>query len=157
MDWVPVLTWVHIISATVLFGTGIGTAFQMLMAHRSGNVAGIALVARQVVIADWLFTLPAGILQPVSGLLLAHAIGYSPHEPWLNATYALYAIAAACWIPVVVIQLRVRDLAATAAAQGKPLPERYNVLMRWWFWLGWPAFLSLVGIFWLMIGKPSFS
>ena len=157
MDWVPVLKWIHILSATALFGTGVGTAFQMLMAHRSGNVAGIALVARHVVIADWLFTLPAGILQPVSGLLLAHAIGYGPHEPWLNVTYALYATAAACWIPVIVIQLRVRDLAQAAAARGESLPPRYNLLMRCWFWLGWPAFLSLVGIFWLMIDKPTFS
>lgn len=157
MDWVTLLKWVHVVSATILFGTGIGTAFQMLMAHRSGEVRGIALVARQVVLADWLFTLPAGIVQPVSGLLLAHAIGYGSHEPWLNVTYALYAVAAACWIPVVVIQLRVRDLAVAAARTGKPLPARYNLLMCWWFWLGWPAFLSLAGIFWLMIGKPSFS
>jgi uncharacterized membrane protein len=157
MDWTVLWKWVHVLSATVLFGTGVGTAFQMWMAHRSRNVAAVATVARHVVVADWLFTLPAAVLQPLSGLMLAHAIGFSPHEPWLNVSYALYAIAAACWIPVVAIQIRVRDLATVAALSGTPLPHRYHALMAWWFWLGWPAFLSLLAIFALMIAKPQFA
>jgi len=156
MDWVFVWKWLHLLSAAILFGTGIGTAFQMWMAHRSGDVAAIAAVARTVVIADWLFTLPAGIAQPLTGALLILLVGYGAHEPWLNVTYALYALAAACWIPVVIIQIRVRDMATLAALRGAPLPARYRTLMTWWFWLGWPAFLALVGIFWLMVAKPSF-
>ena len=154
--WYPLIKLLHILNSTVLFGTGLGTAFQMWMAHRSGNVAAIARVSRQVVWADWLFTTPAVIAQPLTGLLLIHLLGYDLWEPWLMAAYVLYAVTGACWLPVVWIQLRVRDLAVTAANTGSALPPRYVSLMGWWFWLGWPAFGAVIAIFWLMITKPTF-
>jgi len=148
------LKWLHVLSSTVLFGTGIGTAFQMWFAHRRGDVAAIAVVSRNVVLADWLFTLPAGIMQPVTGFALVTASGLSPFTSWLIATYAIYLIAFACWVPVVVLQIRVRDLSAQAASAGTPLPQEYAQAMRPWFALGWPAFIGLVAVFMLMIAKP---
>ena len=147
---------VHIVSSTVLFGTGMGTAFQMWTAHRGGDVRVIAGVERHLVWADTLFTTPAVIVQPLTGLWLIHLAGFELTEPWLLAAYALYLLAGACWLPVVWIQLRVRDLAAGAAASGTPLPPRYHRLMAWWFGLGWPAFLAVLAIFWLMVEKPAF-
>jgi uncharacterized membrane protein len=146
---------VHVISATILFGTGIGSAFHMWFAHRSGNVAAIACVARHVVLADFMFTTPAVIVQPVTGVLLALAAGYDLQSPWLICSYALFALAGACWLPVVAIQLRIRNLAADALARNAPLPALYRRLMKIWFLLGWPAFLSLIIVFWLMIAKPA--
>jgi uncharacterized membrane protein len=154
-DWHPLIKVLHILSATLLFGTGLGTAFQMWSTHKGSDVAAIARVARQVVWADWLFTTPAVIAQPVTGLMLIYALGYDPWEPWLLAVYVLYALAGACWLPVVWIQLRVRDLARAAADSGTPLPAAYYHLMRWWFWLGWPAFGAVIAIFWLMVDKPA--
>lgn len=148
------LKWAHVLSSTLLFGTGIGTAFQMWFAHRRGDPAAIAVVARNVVLADWLFTLPAGIVQPVTGIALAIKGGIDPWASWLVATYALYLIAFVCWVPVVVLQLRVRDLAKMAADSQSPLPVEYARSMRLWFALGWPAFLALVLVFLLMIAKP---
>ena len=150
-DW---LKWLHVLSSTILFGTGIGTAFQMWFAHRRGEPKAIAVVARNVVLADWLFTLPAGILQPLSGLALVLASGLDPFASWLVASYALYLVAFACWVPVVVVQIRIRDLAESCAANGKPLPPQYDRAMRLWFALGWPAFLGLVVVFLLMVAKP---
>ena len=114
----PYLTakWLHILSSTVLFGTGIGTAFQMVWAMRSGEVRAIHTTARGVVMADWIFTTPAGIIQPVTGVWLVWLQGYSLTEPWLIVTYALYSAAFACWAPVVKLQIRIRDLTAKAAA-----------------------------------------
>ena len=146
--------WLHVLSGTVLFGTGLGTAFQMWFAHRRGDPAAIAVVARNVVLADWLFTLPAGIIQPVTGIILVLAGGLSPFASWLVATYALYLLAFACWVPVVILQLRARDLAAEATRAGTPLPVAYHGAMRWWFALGWPAFIALVVVFLLMVAKP---
>lgn len=148
------LKWLHILSSTVLFGTGLGTAFQMWFAHRRGDPAAIAVVARNVVLADWLFTLPAGIVQPATGLALVMRSGVPPFTSWLAVTYALYALAFACWVPVVILQLRVRDLAAEAVHAAAALPREYYSAMRWWFSLGWPAFIALVVIFLLMVGKP---
>jgi uncharacterized membrane protein len=145
---------VHILSATVLFGTGLGTAWFMWRADRSGDVALIAATARNVVVADWLFTTPAVIVQPLSGLWLIHLVGYAPTEPWLLWTYGLYALAAVCWLPVVRLQIRMRDLATTARANGESLPPEYHVLARAWFLLGWPAFLAVVIIVWLMVARP---
>ncbi|MEA1941518.1 MAG: DUF2269 domain-containing protein [Pseudomonadota bacterium] len=155
MEFYPVLRLVHILSASVLFGSGAAIAFFMLMAWRSGDRAGFALTARHVVLADWLFTASAVVVQPLSGIALAHVAGWPLTAPWLLASYALYALIGACWLPVVWIQYRVRDrLAATAA--GEAVPSEVHRLMRIWFVLGWPAFIALIGIFLLMIVKPGF-
>ena len=143
----------HILSATLLFGTGLGSAFYMWRADRSRDPAAIAFAARNVVIADWLFTLPAIVFQPLSGLWLAWHLDISLAEPWLLWTYGLYALAGVCWLPVVWLQIRLRDLAAAALAQGDSLPRRYRRYMAIWFTLGWPAFIALLVIFYLMVAK----
>jgi len=155
IDPYQALKWVHILSSTVLFGTGMGTAFHMWMAHLRGDPRTIATVAANVVLADWLFTLPAGIAQPVTGVAMMFMVGFSPWETWLVVTYGLYLLALGCWLPVVVLQMRARDLAAAAAACGGPLPPAYHRIMRRWFVLGWPAFIALVVVFWLMVTKPA--
>ena len=151
-----VVKWIHILSSAILFGTGLGTAFQMLAAYRSGGVEAQRVVAQNVVLADWLFTAPSGVLQPVTGLVLVAMGGYSLWESWLIVAYVLYVIAAVCWVIVVVIQYRLKDLASEALTANRQLPQQYDQLMRTWFWLGWPAFISLLVIFFLMISKPSF-
>ena len=154
MDWFLILKWLHILSATVLFGTGMGTAFQMVHAMRTGRVETIHSVATGVVRADWLFTTPAGVIQPVTGVILAQMAGHSLTAPWLLATYGAYVLAFACWAPVVWLQLRLRDLAGQALAEGRPLPDRARRFYAIWFALGWPAFGALVAVFWLMVARP---
>jgi len=144
----------HILSSTLLFGTGLGTAWYMWRADRSGDVSVIFVTARHVVWADYLFTLPAVVIQPLSGLWLIKLAGYQPGEPWLLASYILYAITVAAWIPVVWLQTRMRDLAGIALRDGMPLPALYHRYMRVWFILGWPAFLSVIAIFYLMVARP---
>ena len=154
MDTYLLVKTVHILSATVLFGTGLGIAFFFLMGLRSGDSAGAYVAARTTVVADMLFTLTAGIVQPLSGFWLIHLAGYDPFAPWLVWTYALYLLALACWLPVVWLQLRLRDMLA-AKVRGEAIDEaRFRRLFRWWFALGWPAFLGLVTVFWLMVAKP---
>ena len=148
------LKWLHIVSATVLFGTGVGTAFHFWMAHRTGDARMIAAAARSTVIADYAFTLSAVLIQPLTGVALALAAGYSLAAPWLVASYLLYLLAGACWIPVVVIQVRMRDLAQHAAREATALGPDYARLARRWFLLGWPAFIALLVVFWLMVAKP---
>ena len=146
----------HVLSAAVLFGTGLGIAFFMVWAHRSGKPATVAAVSGIVVTADFLFTATAVVVQPVTGVMLALSRGWSLTEPWLLATYALYLLTGACWLPVVGIQIRMARLARTAAAEGAPLPPAYHRLYRLWFGLGWPAFAAVVGIYALMLAKPDF-
>ena len=149
------LKLVHILSSTLLFGTGLGTAFYLWRAHRTGDCAFLAAVARNVVIADWAFTLPAVIIQPVTGLALAHLAGFPIVLPWIAGSLGLYVVVGACWLPVVWIQIQVARLSAQAARQGQPVPARVHRLMAWWYALGWPAFLGVIAIFWLMVFKPS--
>ena len=155
IDPVLALKWLHIMSSTVLFGTGLGTALQMVLAHRSRDVRAIAVVTRNVVKADWLCTLPSGIVQPLSGAALVVLSSWDPHAPWLIAAYALYALAGLCWLVVVALQLRMARLADGAARAGTALPPAYFALYRAWFALGWPAFVGLVIVFALMVFKPS--
>ncbi len=148
------LKLIHILGAAVLFGTGLGIAFFMLMAHRTRDAAAIAATARTVVIADALFTGTAVVVQPVTGAGMAWLVGFSLYHWWIVATIVLYVLVGLCWLPVVWIQMQLRDLAAAAAREGTPLPERYHALFRVWFWLGWPAFAGVIAIFALMIWKP---
>jgi uncharacterized membrane protein len=154
LDLYPLLKLAHLIGAAVLLGTGAGIAFFMLMADRTGDPRIVHRVASMVVRADVVFTATAVIAQPLTGALLAHTLGYSLSEGWILKSLGLYVLVGLCWLPVVWIQLKARDLAGEAAARGMPLPERYRRLMRIWFWLGWPAFAGVVAIYWLMIVKP---
>lgn len=148
------LEFIHILSATLLFGTGLGTAFAMWRAHRTGDARVIAAVAQGVVLADWVFTTPAVLIQPATGALLVELHGFPWTLPWLVAALAIYVLVGACWIPVVWLQMRMRDLARQAVESGRPLPPLYHRCYRWWFALGWPAFAGVLAIFWLMIFKP---
>jgi uncharacterized membrane protein len=152
----PVLTLklIHLMGAGVLFGTGLGIAFFMLMAHRTRDPAAIAATARIVVLADAIFTAGAVIVQPLSGAALAWMLGYSLMAPWIAISLALYVMVGLCWLPVVWIQLKLRDIAAHATERGAELPAGYFLLFRIWFALGWPAFFGVVAIFALMIWKP---
>jgi uncharacterized membrane protein len=144
--------YLHVLGAIVILGTGI--AFFMLMAHRSGDAAYIARTAATVVIADMLFTLTAVLLQPVSGgvLMLLSSTGFA--ERWLMSSLGLYAVAGLFWVPVIFMQIEMRDLARDAALQSQPLPPRYFALFRRWFLFGVPGFGSVMAILWLMIAKP---
>jgi uncharacterized membrane protein len=148
------LEFIHILSATLLFGTGLGTAFAMWRAHRTGDARVIAAVAQGVVLADWVFTTPAVVIQPATGALLVELHGFPWTLPWLVAALVIYVLVGACWIPVVWLQMRMRDLARQAVESGRPLPPLYHRCYRWWFALGWPAFAGVLAIFWLMIFKP---
>ena len=149
-----VLRWLHVIGAAVILGTGSGIAFFLLMAHRPKNAVFIAQTANIVIVADWVFTASAVVLQPITGFLLAQRLGWSMREGWIVASLVLYLIAGAFWLPVVWIQYRIRDLAAGAARTGAPLPPRYFTLYRVWFAFGVPGFGSVLIIIWLMLARP---
>jgi uncharacterized membrane protein len=149
-----VLKYLHVIGAAVLLGTGAGIAFFMLLAHRTGDAALVAGVARIVVLADLVFTATAVVAQPVSGTLLAWQMGYTLREGWIVASVALYLLTGAFWLPVVWMQIRMRDLALAAAREARPLPAAYHRLFGWWFACGVPAFAAVLAIFWLMLSRP---
>jgi uncharacterized membrane protein len=148
------LKFIHVIGSAVLFGTGLGIAFFMYMAHRTGDPAAVAHTAKIVVLADALFTATAVVVQPLTGWAMAALVGYSINQFWIKATLVLYVLVGLCWLPVVWIQLRMRDLAAAAARDGTALPARSHSYFTVWFWLGWPAFAGVLIIFVLMIWKP---
>ena len=154
MDSYLLIKTVHILSATVLFGTGLGIAFFFWSARRGDDAARL-FAAQVTVAADFLFTLPAVIFQPLTGGWLIWEVGYDPAELWLALSYGLYILAALCWIPVVWLQVRMRNMLEEKAAAGTFDQAAYDRLRRRWFLLGWPAFLSLLLVFWLMVAKPN--
>lgn len=149
-----VLKLAHIVGACVLFGTGAGIAFFMLIAHRTGRVGAIAEVARIVVLADFVFTATAVVVQPITGVWLAREVGYPLASGWIVASIGLYFDTGAFWLPVVWMQVRMRNLAVVAQRDGTALPPAYYALFRWWFAFGFPAFTAVVAILWLMIARP---
>lgn len=147
------LKTLHVLSMVLLFGTGLGSAFYKWMADRGGELGHIAATNRHVVLADWLFTTPTVLVQPVTGLWMAHLLGLPWTTPWIAASLALYVLAGACWLPVVWLQIRMRTLSTRALAEGRPLPAAYWRMARAWFWLGVPAFSAMVLVVVLMVGK----
>ena len=152
--WADILRWLHVIGATVLFGTGAGIAFFMLMAQRTGRPEIVAHVAGTVVVADVIFTATAVVVQPITGALLAREVGWPLSQGWIVLSLLLYIIAGAFWLPVVWIQMRMRDLARQAASEGAPLPDEEKRLFRIWFACGFPAFAAVLAILWLMLARP---
>jgi uncharacterized membrane protein len=150
-----VVKWLHILSSTVLFGTGLGSAFYMFVTSLTRDTRVIATVVRYVVIADYAFTTPTIILQPVTGLYLIHLAGFPLSSTWIVVSIALYFLAGAAWLPVVWMQIKMRDMAVTAAANGTELPQRYWNFLKWWVALGIVAFAALVVVFYLMVAKPA--
>lgn len=154
MDYL-VAKWLHVLSATLLFGAGVGSALHLLLASLSGRSVAAAVVARQVVWADWLFTATTVVFQPLSGWYLLQVLQLPWSTPWVRDATVLYALAVACWLPVVVLQMRMRGLAEAAAAAGAPLPPAYRRCLLAWVALGVPAFVAFVVVFWLMVAKPA--
>jgi uncharacterized membrane protein len=154
VDYVTV-KWLHILSSTLLFGTGIGSAFYMLVASLNAEPRSVYLVVKHVVIADWIFTATSVVFQPISGFYLAYLAGVPLTSRWIVWSTLLYLLAGACWLPVVWLQWRMRELARVAAAGGAALPAQYWRYFRMWCVLGVPAFASLVVVFYLMVAKPA--
>jgi uncharacterized membrane protein len=146
---------VHILSSTILIGTGLGIAFFMFCSYFTDDLQQKLYAARTTVLADYVFTLPAVIVQPLTGLWLVRHSGYDWASTWLLATYVIYVIAGLCWLPVVWIQIQMKNMVMHSVASGTTLPARYNQLFKIWFLLGWPAFIGLAAIFFLMVIKPT--
>lgn len=144
----------HILSSVLLVGTGFGSAFYLFFTNRSGSVASIATVSRMVVRADFWFTTPTIIVQPLTGAWLMHILGWPWHTSWLLVSFGLYLLAGVCWLPVVWLQIRLAAMAKDAAAAGTPLPPLYWRYARYWELLGYPAFVAMLGIYYLMVAKP---
>jgi len=150
-----IVKWLHVLSSTLLFGTGIGSAWYLLFAVISKNVQAIAVVTRILVIADWLFTGVTMIAQPATGFYLIHLAGFPMHTPWIKWSVVLFVIALLCWLPVVWLQMKMRDIAAEAMQQAAPLPAQFWRYFRAWIVLGIPAFFAFIAVFYLMVVKPA--
>jgi uncharacterized membrane protein len=148
-----VLKWVHILSSTILFGAGVGSAFHLFVSYLRRRIGSVAGSTRNVVLADWLLTTPTAVLQPVTGIALVHEMGLPYSTPWVAWSLGLYAVAIACWLPVVAIQIRMKKVADAAERAGAPVPAAYDRLFHWWTALGLGAFVVFVLIFWLMVTK----
>ena len=155
MNYYLLIKCLHIISSVLLVGTGFGSAFYLYFVNRSKNLYAIAEVSRLVVLADWCFTTPAVIIQPLSGLLLLHLSGWDLRTTWIQISIALYLIAGICWLPVVWLQIEMRKMATAALRSQSQLGERYWRFAKYWERLGYPAFIAMVGTYYLMVNKPS--
>ncbi|MCF6264613.1 MAG: DUF2269 domain-containing protein [Xanthomonadales bacterium] len=154
MDIYLVVKTLHILSSAILFGTGIGIAFFMFRSYYSIDLDAKLFASRNTVLADYIFTFPAVIAQPITGFWLVWQGGYDWMNLWLFLTYIIYVIAALCWVPVVWIQIQLKKMVLHSIEAGTELPARYSKLFKTWFVLGWPAFIGLVTVFFLMVMKP---
>ena len=154
MDVYSLIKTLHIISATVLFGTGLGIAFFMFRSIFTNNINEKLYAVKTTVLADYVFTFPAAIIQPISGVWLVWKAGFDWGSTWLLITYFIYGITALCWFPVVWLQIKMKNILTNCAQTNTDIPDRYHTYFKCWFILGWPAFVGLVIVFFLMVQKP---
>ena len=147
----------HILSAAILFGTGLGIAFFCWFGSRRAlrirDIAGLRLVLRLTVLADAWFTAPAVVFQALSGLVLMRLLGWPLVSPWSLAVWALFLLTGVCWLPVVVIQMRLSQ-EANRTTSVDALSGHFHRMFQNWFLLAWPAFTAVVLLFYLMVAKP---
>ncbi|KTC99415.1 DUF2269 family protein [Legionella erythra] len=148
------LKYIHVLSSTILFGTGLGTASVMLYGHYTRNIPLMACINQYVVWVDWLFTGSSGFIQVVTGLWMVYLAGYSFTLFWIWGAIIGYTVTAICWFIVVYLQIKIKNITLEAARTSQPLPLSYYRYFKWWFVLGWPAFISLLIVFYLMVMKP---
>jgi uncharacterized membrane protein len=148
------LKWIHVLSSVLLVGTGFGSAYYLFFVNRSRNLQAQAAVVPLVVRADWWFTAPTVIVQPVTGLWMAHLAGLPLSTPWLAMALGLFVFAGCCWLPVVWLQIRMADFAKVAIDSKTDLNPAYWRYARWWECLGYPAFFAMLAVFYLMVAKP---
>ena len=156
MNTYLLLKTLHILSSVLLVGTGFGSAFYLFFTNRSNNFQAQIVVARLVVLADWCFTTPAVILQPLTGFAMVHMAGWPLNTPWIMWSFVLYLFAGACWLPVVWLQIRMKAMLEVADVSKSSLPDLYWRYAKIWEWLGYPAFIAMLGVYFLMVNKPSF-
>lgn len=145
---------VHIVSSVLLAGTGLGSAFYLFFANRSGSLEARAVVCRLVVRADTWFTTPAIVVQPLTGFWMAQLAGWPLSSPWLQLSILLFVLTGACWLPVVWLQWKMSRMASAAVMGGVPLPPLYERYALLWERLGYPAFGAMLVVFYLMVNKP---
>jgi uncharacterized membrane protein len=150
-----IVKWIHVLSSVLLVGTGFGSAYYMYFSSRCGNLTIQAEVGRMVVRADWWFTTPAAVAQPVTGLWLAHQSPWPLDASWIRWSLLLYGLAGACWLPVVWLQMRMSALTRHALQSGSMLSPLYTRYLGWWERLGYPAFGAMLVIYYLMVVKPA--
>jgi len=153
MDYYLTIKMIHILAAVVVAGTGTGIAFFMFMANRSNNIQAIAVTAKHVVLADWIFTFPAVVVQFITGIMLVNILNYSYSSVWFLVVISLFIFIGVCWLPVIFLQYRLKQLADQAIEEGI-LSDSFKKTMKLWTILGIPAFASVIVIFWLMVFKP---
>jgi uncharacterized membrane protein len=148
-----ILKWVHILSAVFLFGAGAGSAFYLWRANRAGGLYAIRFVLRNVILADWLFTVPPIVLLPVTGVWMLRIKGYAFSELWIWLSLMLFVVAGLCWLPAAFLQYKMKALAEQSRDK-ESLPTTYWQHERLWSVLGLAAFPAVIAIFTLMIFKP---
>jgi len=157
MDLIFAVKFVHVVAAAAMFGAWLALAVFMQLAHRSGNIAVVALTARFVVSVELIVMIAAMVLQPITGFALAGVIGLSvPDEFWIVVSLVLYGLVAVGWLAVLGIEFRIRKLTRQAALDAVPLPDAYRRLFRFHSLLVWPTLAAMVALFALMIWQPRF-
>ena len=149
------LLLIHIASVILLLGVGGGSAFYKFMADRSGNLEVIVHTNKMVVLADWLFTTPSVILQPITGIMLIHVMGISWETPWLFFSIILYIFSITLWLVAVYLQIKMKNLAIEAQHKNEILDNKYFRLVKYWTRLGLFSAFMMAVIFYFMLFKPS--
>ncbi len=144
----PLLKLIHIISATIMIGTGLGSAFYLYFTYKKGQVSTVKEVLKLVVTADTIFTTPSVVIQFITGLLLSNLLGFT-YTNWFWVVLSVSFVVLILWVRAALIQLKLKKI----LDKEKSLTVQFHRLMKIWFYLGVPSFLGAVYIYYLMVYK----
>lgn len=150
-----VVKCVHILAAMLFIGFGLASFFYKALAFRSGSAAVTLFCDQQVVLADWMFTVPSGLVIPLTGAIMVQTYDLPWTTGWVLTGLVGFTVAGVMWLPAARLQIKMRRLAEAAVLKGEPLPTAYGVLLRTWAMLGIPSFVGAMLALWAMVAKWS--
>lgn len=145
------LVFIHVVSAVIFIGNIVTVAFWKLKAEFSRDPAHIHRTAKNIMVADYIFTIPSNIGLLISGFLLAFQSSYPLTEiNWLTLSLTLFIVTGILWV-VCLLPLQRKMI---HYSQGNWDEANYKKVSRTWDALGTLATLIPLFILYLMVMKP---
>ncbi|MBL4735110.1 MAG: DUF2269 domain-containing protein [Flavobacteriales bacterium] len=148
MDY-HILKLIHIVSATLMIGAGIGSAFYLFLSYKRYQASTLKDVLKLVVMADSVFTAPSIIIQFITGLMLSNMLSLTSTD-WFLIVMGVSGLILVMWLRAAFLQIKLRKI---LEKENEITPE-FHYLMKVWFYLGVPSFLGALYLYYLMVYKP---
>lgn len=144
----------HLIGVVVFVGNIVTAAFWKVRADLSNKPEHIAAAVRNVMLADYVFTLPGLALIMASGIVMAVTADWPMSGlNWLTLSLILFAVTGIVWLAVLIPLQRSMIRCSQSDCEAGSVSRAYRLVSRRWAVFGIVATLLPVIIMYLMVTR----